>query len=181
VKYQVDVIAPPTTEPVTLGEAKEQLRIEASFTEEDSLISALISTAREYCEAFCNRFFTEQDIIIRFSGSIPAELILPFRGLSVTASSYIDDDKTEQPYPLAKLFLDPNTNTVYFDEPKSAKSYNITLTTSAPSDLSRVKDAIKMIVADMYEHRTEQTGGIKLEENKAVKARLYALRDGLGI
>lgn len=180
-KYQVDVITPPTAEPVTLAEAKEQLRIEASFTEEDDLIAALISTAREYCEAFCNRFFTEQTIIIRFSGSIPSSLNIPFRGLSVAGCSYIDENKTEQSYPLASLFLDPNTNTAYFDEVKSAKSYNITFTTSAPTDLSRVKDAIKMIVADMYEHRTEQTEGVKLEENKAVKARLYALRDGLGI
>lgn len=42
----------PTTEPVTLAEAKTQLRVE--FDEDDALISGYITAAREWAEGFLN-------------------------------------------------------------------------------------------------------------------------------
>ena len=41
------------TEPITLDEAKAHLRVE--FADDDAYISALITAAREYAEAFQNR------------------------------------------------------------------------------------------------------------------------------
>lgn len=46
---------PPTVEPVSLTEAKLHLRVE--HTDEDTLISNLISAAREHAESFQNRAF----------------------------------------------------------------------------------------------------------------------------
>jgi len=42
------IVTPPTFEPVSLSEAKLNLRVDG--TDEDSLIQRLISTARRYCE-----------------------------------------------------------------------------------------------------------------------------------
>jgi len=47
------LIEGPELEPVSLEEAKLHLRVDG--TEEDALISALISTAREFCESFTGR------------------------------------------------------------------------------------------------------------------------------
>lgn len=44
---------PTQTEPVSLAEAKQQLRVE--FTEDDTLIQGYITAAREICESFLNQ------------------------------------------------------------------------------------------------------------------------------
>ncbi|GMA52064.1 hypothetical protein GCM10025857_34210 [Alicyclobacillus contaminans] len=54
------VFTQPTTEPVTLDEAKLYLRVDGS--DEDTLINALIATAREYCESFQNRAYITQTL-----------------------------------------------------------------------------------------------------------------------
>lgn len=54
------VTTPPAIEPITLGDAKRHLRFDEDLVEEDSLISLLISSAREYGEAYCNRSFITQ-------------------------------------------------------------------------------------------------------------------------
>jgi hypothetical protein len=44
------IIAQPTVEPVALALAKSQLNVEASFTDDDLLIGAYITAARQFCE-----------------------------------------------------------------------------------------------------------------------------------
>jgi uncharacterized phiE125 gp8 family phage protein len=44
------LITPPIAEPVTLAQAKAQCRID--FTDDDALVTALISSARRYCEQY---------------------------------------------------------------------------------------------------------------------------------
>lgn len=48
----------PATEPVSLIEAKEHLRVD--WDSDDALISALISAAREFAESICRRVFITQ-------------------------------------------------------------------------------------------------------------------------
>lgn len=55
--YQ-QLVTPPAMEPVTLEEAKLHLRIDG--TEEDSLISALITAARQKAEEYTRRAFIAQ-------------------------------------------------------------------------------------------------------------------------
>ena len=50
----------PTTEPVTISEAKAHLRVDENVAEEDELIAAYIAAAREYCEGFQNRAYITQ-------------------------------------------------------------------------------------------------------------------------
>jgi uncharacterized phiE125 gp8 family phage protein len=49
----------PTTEPVTVAEAKLHIRA-TEDTVEDALVSSLITAAREYCETFTRRSFLPQ-------------------------------------------------------------------------------------------------------------------------
>jgi len=55
--YKTIVTVPASFEPVTLAEAKAQLRIEDGFTLDDDYIQGLISAARDRVEQYCNRFF----------------------------------------------------------------------------------------------------------------------------
>ena len=51
------LITPPVTEPVTLEEAKSQLRVDY---DDDTYITNLIITARQYCEEYQNRSYITQ-------------------------------------------------------------------------------------------------------------------------
>lgn len=46
-------IEPPAAEPVSLAEAKLHLRVEPDVTDDDALIGALITAAREHIETMC--------------------------------------------------------------------------------------------------------------------------------
>jgi len=100
------IITPPAAEPVTLSEAKAQLRIEDAFTLDDDYITALISTARERCESYCNQFFTVQNISLQFDLAPSGLINIPHVGLTITSVTYIDSDNVTQ-----TLTFDGNTLT----------------------------------------------------------------------
>lgn len=86
------LVSAPATEPVSLTEAKLHLRVDS--TADDSLITALITAAREYVEAFTGRALITQtwDYILDAwpSGD---EIVIPLPPLqSVTSVTYRDSD-----------------------------------------------------------------------------------------
>lgn len=103
---------PPATEPVTLAEAKNHLRVDSDITQDDMLITMLIGAARRYAEMYCNRSFITQQwrlVLDSFPGpsmygvpfgvpfSLPGHAILLERGnvLSVDSVIYTAMDGTE--------------------------------------------------------------------------------------
>lgn len=54
----IKLITAPSVEPLTLQEAKDQLRI--NTTDQDARITAYIAAARQFCENFTNRAFITQ-------------------------------------------------------------------------------------------------------------------------
>lgn len=184
--YKTQILVAATTEPVTLDEAKEQLRIDSAFTLDDSLLSAYISAARDRCENYCNRYFTTQQILTVFYSSFPnagAAIELPYSDLtSVDQISYTDSDNQIVNIDGADYSEDLIKQVIYPTDswPVDASSYRITMTTNAPVELSGVKQAILMMVADMYEHR-EENMSTQLYMNPAVQAMLYPYRNNLGI
>ncbi len=50
----------PAQEPVSLAQMKQYLRLDSGFTDDDALIASLITAAREWCEAYCERAFVFQ-------------------------------------------------------------------------------------------------------------------------
>lgn len=56
------VVDPPQAEPVSLAEARKHLRIDADMTDEDGLIQAWISAARQAAEQRTGRAFARQTL-----------------------------------------------------------------------------------------------------------------------
>ncbi len=175
------VITPATTEPVTLEEAKEQLRIEASFTNDDDYILSLVSAARDRCESYCNQFFTVQGIAYLYNGLVPAVIELPYPNLTVTALKYTDTDNVDQTIDPSDYVVNELNQTILVNIDVVSVSYRIEATTAAPAALEGVEHAIKLILTDLYELRTETAVGVTLNENPAVKALLYPYRLELSI
>lgn len=83
-----------TDEPITLAEAKLHLKVDV--TDDDDLITALISAAREWCENYTRRSYCDRTLTLRMD-HFPTGIKLP-RGpvLSVTSITYIDTDGNSQ-------------------------------------------------------------------------------------
>mgnify|MGYP001557215782 CR=1 FL=1 len=179
--HKTIVTIPATVEPVTLAEAKAQLRLEDSFTLDDAFINDLISAARDRVESYCNRFFTEQSILISWDEPFPVgEIDLPYPDLAaVTSVQYVADNTLNTVDP-ADYYVDLVRQKITGTFP-TADNYRVSATTSAPTELSGVKQAILMIVTDLYELRTESVVASSVTNNPAVKAQLYPYRVNLGI
>lgn len=175
------IITAPTVELITLDEAKAQLRVELGFVEDDDYINALISVARDRCENYCNQFFAVQTIGILYQGSVPALASLPYPNLTVTEITYTDGDNISQTVPTSEYIVDPVNQTVTFLNTYSAINYQVVATTAQPVQIVGVQHAIKLILTDLYELRTETVVGVSLADNPAVKALLYPYRLSLGV
>lgn len=91
----LQLITPPSWEPVSLALAKNHLRVD--IDEDDNLIAGLIAAARVYCEKFQNRAYLEQTWDL-WLDSFPLEdsITIPLPPLqSVVSIKYYDADDTE--------------------------------------------------------------------------------------
>lgn len=68
------VATPPAVEPVTLAEAKAHCRIDT--TTDDAYVSALITAARQWVEAYMDEALIHQQLVIKLDG-FPPEIELP--------------------------------------------------------------------------------------------------------
>jgi uncharacterized phiE125 gp8 family phage protein len=100
------LITPPTTEPVTLTEAKLQLRV--TINDDDNLITALIAQAREYCEGFqCKAYITQTWQLWLDGWPAESEIAIPKQPLqSITSVKYYGTDNTEYTLLSADYFVD---------------------------------------------------------------------------
>jgi uncharacterized phiE125 gp8 family phage protein len=94
------VLVPPTAEPITLAEAKVQVKMEPgeASTEDDYLLDC-IAAAREWCEGHTGRSFYEQTLQVSLddwprSRVVELPRATPLR--SITSVTYRDSDETEQ-------------------------------------------------------------------------------------
>ncbi|MGB9845891.1 MAG: head-tail connector protein [Desulfotomaculales bacterium] len=100
------LITPPATEPVSLAEAKQHLRVD--ITDDDNLITALITAAREYCEGFQNRAYITQTWQLWLDAwPEGSEIRIPRPPLqSVSDIKYYGTDDTEYIFDAANYFVD---------------------------------------------------------------------------
>ncbi len=154
-------------EPLTLAEAKLFLRVEASVTTDDALITALITAARQQAERFCNASFVAQSITYKDS---------------IDVEEWRYDHKVYLPYPVHSTVTTVKMDTVLVDYTKGGTAkimldilgYNQTSLTVDPElevvytcagiCPEGVKAAIRNILREMYDNRSDQP----LSENAMV-------------
>lgn len=177
----------PIDEPVTLTEAKEQLRIESDFVLDDDLITAYISSARDRCEKFCNRSWSDSSFYAVFD-EFPSWF--PFPDVSsITSVTYIDSAGVEQTISSSDYSFDAERQRLAPASAWPTGAESIMITFDAGPDLGGspagvvppgVLHAMKLYIADMYEYRVAQ-GTNDFKPNPAAEALLTPYRVEMGI
>jgi uncharacterized phiE125 gp8 family phage protein len=87
----LSIVTPPAAEPITLAQAKLHLRVDTSLTAEDSLITAMISAARDRAEQETGRAIPTQTWKLQLDRFPCDEIDVPMPPLqSVTSIQYLD-------------------------------------------------------------------------------------------
>lgn len=161
------VVTPPSVEPVSLTEAKLHLRVDHSI--EDTLITALIQTAREKAEAFTRKRFIETQLRLdldRFPlGGGPIRLPYPPL-IEVDSITYLDEDGDQVTLDDAayRVVNDPQGATI---EPEFDYSWPVTRDVGAAVSVTYkagygdsaatvpgvIKTAMLLLIAHWYENR----------------------------
>jgi uncharacterized phiE125 gp8 family phage protein len=171
----------PEEEPITLAQAKAQLRVE--HDDEDDYICSLISSARDSVEKHCNRFFSAREVLI-FVEKAKERLIdlrVPNVDSIISINYFIDGVETlidSADYSLLSFRSEVYSQNFW---PASELGYNILVTVAPPPSFEAVKIAMLMMIADLYELRTESVLGVSVSKNPAVMALLSLYRVDMGI
>ncbi len=162
------VSSAPSTEPVTLAEAKFHIRVD--HDELDDLINELITSAREAAETFTNRTFVDTTFIYKINGFPPSGLVdshilLPRSPLdSVSSVAYLDINGSSQTLATSVYEVDtssiPGRVRLKIDKVWPSTQLHpevVTITFIAGYGAasvvpSAIKVAVKMLVSDLYEH-----------------------------
>jgi uncharacterized phiE125 gp8 family phage protein len=186
------LVTAPKFEPVTLDEAKLHLRVDAVSSEDDA-IDAIITAAREHVEDITRRAIITQtwDYVLQ---RWPCEnyIKLPYGNLqSVTSVKWKDTAGTESTLVVTTDYL-VETNgeqcgrivlpyggtwpsgTLYPSNPITIR-YVVGWTTQAVVP-HKIKAAIKLFCAELYEMRGEPVIGQTVTENKAAQRLLASAR-----
>jgi len=146
----------PSTEPVTLTEAKLHLRVDSA--DEDTLITRLITVAREAAEKYTKRSLITQTWKLVYDGYAPSEVFLP-RGpiQSVTSAKIIARDNTETTIATNTYYLNSGKEKVVFDAAPFGHTVEI-IYVAGYGDASNVPDSIKQgmltHISHLYESRS---------------------------
>ena len=183
--YKTIVEIAPTVEPVTLVEAKNQLRIEPSFTVDDDLINALISASRDRVEQFLNRYVTEQTLTMVFYDDFPVGLnpfYIPLPDVKSIASIFYQDSAGTETE-ITDFSYDSQTQWLRATNgwPSGMVTLKVSLVTSAPVEMSGVKQGLLMMLTDLYELRAESVVNTSITNNPAVMSCLGPYRVEMGI
>ena len=176
-KYAVTTA--PTTEPVSLADARMHLRIIPGDTSEDStIITPLITAAREYCENITGRALAPQTVKAypQGWGEHPNEWRLPHPPLTaVTSIKYYDEDGTEYTLDSGDYQVDTVDGLIDILEIPSVSLRDLNPIevefacgyTTAPKS---IRQAMLLFIAEKYQNR----GDIPSEKvDAAIKSLLY--------
>lgn len=164
----LQIVSGPASEPITLVEAKLHLRVDAS--DEDTLISALISAAREDCEHQLGRAIgaqTWQQTLDAFPAS-GIELGLPPVS-AIVSLKYIDTAGVLQTLSNSLYTLDnysdlqawvlPAQDTSWPDTLDTANAVRVQFTCGLTTVPATVKAWMLLRIGTLYQHRSEVVAG----------------------
>lgn len=201
-QYGLKVNTGPSVEPVSLDEAKDHLRVDHS--EEDSLISSLITAARKNAEVYMQRALITQEMTLTMDQFPEGHVLLPELFVYTYMSSviylprspvqsvdelrYIDTEGNEQTEQFrADTVTEPARVTAEYGEiwPPTRPITNaveVDFTAGygdAAEDVPEgIKAAIKLMVSNYYEHRTPVVIGSAQTMPMSVEALLGPYRVG---
>jgi uncharacterized phiE125 gp8 family phage protein len=165
------VITPPT-EPVTLADARLHLRV--TDTAEDTLISALITAAREYCEHYLQRAVGSQTLELALDEFPEGSIELPMGPVtSITSIKYIDTNQAEQTLSGSAYTLDdyshqswavPAYETEWPETLEAANVVKVRYVAGSATPPSAVLAAMKLIIGHLYENREQSIIGVSVTE-----------------
>ncbi len=186
----LSLVTAPAAEPVSLAEAKAHLRVD--ITEDDSLITALITAARQHAEAITRRQLVTATWDLTLDGWPDGDTILmplpPLQG--VTSITYKDSgetvyallatdyivDKAEEPGRIVLAYGKTWPSAALY--PAAAITVRFTAGYGDAAAVPQaIKQAILLLVAHWYENREATIGGaIQREIPFAVEALLWPYR-----
>lgn len=189
------LITAPAAYPVTLAEAKEHVRVEASFTDDDTYINGLIRAATAQAEVrLARRLITQTWDLLLDEWPGDGCISLPFGTLqSIAHIKYTDEDAAEHTFDtanygvrtaslLGQAVLKPDaswpSDALYNIDPIVVRfdcGYG-TAGSAVPADIVH---AVKLLIADGYEFRESGLVGTvaaRYKTNMAVKHLLAPYR-----
>lgn len=157
------------TEPITLNEAKAHLRIETSFTDDDTYITTLISVARNICENYVGFMLAHNTKVHYYMDAFPDNEVIYLYGVSnlVSLTIHYDDQNGNNQlldsslYNIdvhsipSRIFLKENSNfPSTSDSIPSAVNITIDAGPLASYELPRsLYQAILLTIGHLYENR----------------------------
>jgi uncharacterized phiE125 gp8 family phage protein len=179
----VKIITAVATEPITLADAKVHLRVEVGFTDDDALITALITAAREFAEHYTGRALAPQTLELALD-AFPLDNIelIGSPVTSITTVKYIDVVGVEQTLSSALYTLndygvsagiEQAYNSPWPDTQAVANAVKVRYVAGYTAIPKTVRAAMLLMIGDFYENRQETiTGTIVQEVKTGVKALL---------
>jgi uncharacterized phiE125 gp8 family phage protein len=167
----VKLITAPATEPITLAEAKLHLRVDASATDEDALISALIVAARQDAEHETGRALITQTWELALDCFLSEIRLQKPPIASIVSVKYIDTAGVLQTLASSAYLLDahsepgrltPAYGTCWPANRVQANAVMIQYTAGyadAASVPQTIKNWMLMRIATLYAHREEYVAG----------------------
>lgn len=187
-QVSLDVVTPPSSEPVLTTDLQAQVRMDYTGDAQDSLMTTYISAAREWCEEWLSRALAVQTLRMTLDHFPCDSGIIHLRRppvQSIVSVTYIDGNGVQQ-------ILDPSLYRVDLSptDPRIAPVHGgqgwpttldeiaavqVTYVAGYSTPPARAKAAILLVAADMWERRESQ-GDKQLYQNPTAEALLSSLR-----